>query len=121
MDNALIATIVAAAAEIDAGWSIGLRIESACKVGQTLPASRIWDDGVVTGDLLDGTSAIRIRTTSMDDSPVTAESVAAALATMSIYDGSHLVLLAGEPEGYGEDDGEIIIGEAEVMAVWERA
>ena len=77
---------------------IGVRVqESEFNKGEILDNSYVWVDGEMTDEELDGTCAIRI-----DD---------AQLAVS--YFGKHVAVI-GE---YGEDLGEIIIREAEVLEV----
>lgn len=81
---------------------IGVRVqENEFVKGETLNNSFIWDDGECTEEELDGTCAVRI-----DD---------AELANG--YFGEHVALVGGYYGEYGEDLGEIIIRQAEVLEV----
>lgn len=81
---------------------IGVRVqENEFTEGETLDCSYIWVDGECTDEELDGTCAVRI-----DD---------AELAKG--YFGDHVAIIAGYYGEYGEDLGEIIIREAEVLEV----
>ncbi len=81
---------------------IGVRVqENEFVKGEILNNSFIWDDGECTEEELDGTCAVRI-----DD---------AVLANG--YFGEHVALVGGYYGEYGEDLGEIIIRQAEVLEV----
>lgn len=91
----------------DAYEFYGLRITGeALPVGEIAPESRVWIDGEITDELLDGTSAVK----------VTASSIDRAMRMLSIYPGAHLSLLGSFAMTYGEDDGEIVMREAVVLA-----
>lgn len=94
---------------------VGLRVVDSSEhetgrvnVGDTLPASYVWDDGEWTEDRLDGVSAIEVK--GPDD-------LDAALEAASIYDGDQIVLVGGEHRYRGQDAGEIIIRDAVAYAV----
>ena len=57
---------------------------------------------------LDGTCAVKF-------DPDDERSVKAALETVKMYSGKNLYIIAGDSMEYGNDDGEIIVGEAEVI------
>lgn len=57
---------------------------------------------------LDGTCAIKF-------DPEDESSIMNALETMKMYSGMNLYIIAGDSVEYGNDDGEIIIREAEVI------
>lgn len=81
---------------------IGVRVqENEFNKGEILDNSYVWVDGEMTDEELDGTCAIRI-----DD---------AQLAIS--YFGEHVAVIGGYYGEYGEDLGEIIIREAEVLEV----
>lgn len=87
--------------EYDFGY-IGVRVqEDAFVLGETLNNSFVWIDGEMTDEELDGTCAIRI-----DD---------AKLAKG--YHGDHVAVIGGDHVEYGQDLGEIIIRNAEVLEV----
>jgi len=75
-------------------------------------SSRRWEDGEPTGDVLRGTSAIRIKS---------ASNVDAALLRLTAYVGAY-VLLLGTNSGYehGEDEGEVVLKRPIVLGVWRR-
>ena len=81
---------------------IGIRVqENEFVKGETLDNSFVWIEGECTEEELDGTCAIRI-----DD---------AVLA--NDYYGNHVAIIGGYYGEYGQDLGEIIIREAEVLEV----
>ena len=57
---------------------------------------------------LDGTCAVRFN-------PEDENSTEVALETVKIYSGNNLYIIAGDSMEYGNDDGEIIIRDAEVV------
>lgn len=57
---------------------------------------------------LDGTCAVKF-------DPEDENSIRAALETVKMYSGKNLYIIAGDLAEYGNDDGEIIIREAEVV------
>lgn len=57
---------------------------------------------------LDGTCAVRFN-------PEDENSIEVALETVKIYSGNNLYIIAGDSMEYGNDDGEIIIRDAEVV------
>ena len=114
--------------EIEDGWEIGLRIirggldyfpgRTAPSVGDVLEPSFEWDDGVPTDVVLDGTSTLGVP---VHRGVVDVYGLARVIRLMSDYMFDNpiaVVLLAGEYRGKGTDPGEVLIGDAEVMAVW---
>lgn len=91
------------AEENDLGIEIvGIRFdEEDYKVGESMMESRIWIDGEPTEDYLDGTSALEVNYT-----------------TDAVYSG-RCYLIGGIMGGYGEDENEIIIRNAIVVAIIE--
>mgnify|MGYP000441013560 CR=1 FL=1 len=90
--------------------------------GDILPASQVWEDGDMTDETLEGTSAIRIR-------EIDEKSILEALKLLGAmgkngpngyYFGSRVVLIKGESIGVGEDIGEVIIENAEVVGIWKK-
>ena len=91
--------------------AFGLRSdERDLQIGEIFPASRVWDDGEATEELLDGTSVTGFRY---------AEDAAKALELqLSVYNyGQPLYLVAGNLNSYGEDEGEYILEAAEFLAI----
>lgn len=78
-----------------------------------LPASHVWDDGVMTEETLAGTCAIGV-----DYDPVYDDEEPDWMAIArqhDIYGYEHAyVLVSSEPCDYGEDAGEIIMPDAAV-------
>lgn len=117
-----------AAGDIDPEWTLGLRAISGWgyfspripKVGTVLPSSRHWRDGAPTARRCAGTSAIELKRWS---GRLTTSGVQQALRLLPRYaiealGAKAVVLLAGRAIGRGEDDGELLLEGAEVMAVW---
>lgn len=91
--------------------AFGLRSDDRqIQIGEIFPVSRVWDDGKATEEMLDGTSVTGFRY---------AEDAAKALdLQMSVYNyGQPLYLVAGSVNSYGEDEGEYILEDAEVLAI----
>jgi hypothetical protein len=72
--------------------------------GDILNPSYNWDDGENTGELLAGTSAIEL--------------IGDYSNNLVQYCGAQIALIAGDDAGYGEDCGEILIDNAEVLKTW---
>ena len=89
---------------------IGLRIEENVnyEIGDTANVSRVWDNNELTGETLDGTCCIGMKW---------AEDVERAMEIAKAYCGDRWYLIAGNDAEYGEDDGEIIIEDATVVAI----
>lgn len=62
---------------------------------------------------LNGTCAVKFN-------PDDENSIIAALETVKMYSGKNLYIIAGDSMEYGNDEGEIIIREAEVLTLVER-
>lgn len=75
------------------------------KVGDVFPISRVWTDGEPTDETLLGTACIQ-------------DTHLHCITSTNLYDGT-CYIVCGEDMGYGQDCGEILIGECEVMAVVE--
>lgn len=82
------------------------------KVGDVLPPSKQWDDGIDTGEELAGTSTIGVRSGR-------AEKTVKQMLENN-YFGDQVVLVRGKTKGYGEDSGEMIIDGAEVVSVYAK-
>lgn len=107
----------------------GLRVmpvRHSAKVGDTLQASYRWDDGRKTHERLDGTSAIRVGW----DGELSDEQLARVLYNLGVpgyarpgnggYHGDQIALIGGDSAGEGADEGEVVIRDAKVVAVWPR-
>ncbi len=95
----------------------GVRID-ACRyaVGDSVPPSRVWDDGVVTDEILDGTSALCI---GYDGWDVT--DIAGDVASLEMYrerEGMHVYLVGGTSSCEGNDGQETVIENAEVLHIF---
>ena len=91
-------------------------------VGDILPSSKRWADGNETKEALEGTSAVRIR--NQDE-----KSILDALKNLGalgkngpngFYFGDRIALVKGESIGSGEDVGESIIKNAEIVGIWKK-
>ena len=84
-------------------------------VGDTLGNSFDWADGLTTENELDGTCAVNI------DNPwgeLEADDIECALQTIKDYGSEgQLVLIGGNNAEYGQDQYEIIINNAVVLAI----
>lgn len=85
----------------------GLRIDEGvlAEVGEVARRSRVWADGDLTDQMLDGTSTLAVDKGG-------AQSVLDALA---IYHGDQISLLGSYYRAWGEDDGEVIMRDAVVL------
>lgn len=111
------ATKIAALINATHAAYFGLRVvDETAEEGDQIAPSRVWVDGEVTDDVLDGASAIHIDA----EHGSLEENIAEALARTGIYCGQYILVIAGNAMSYGEDDGEIIIRDAECLACWTR-
>lgn len=95
----------------------GLRAaDDVLAVGDTCPASRVWDNGDPTDEMLDGTSATRIALSGYNDDAVRAALEAAESANAPYHAAHHYVIAADSME-YGEDVDEVVLRNAVVVAV----
>ena len=97
--------IKALKAEYDESLVWGVRWDApGFPVGHIFDASRVWDDGeVVEGEYLNGTCVI-------------SESGLHNVTEFNFYIGTAYIV-CGYHAGYGEDEGEVILSECEVMEV----
>ena len=78
---------------------------SGLEVGHIFDASRVWDDGeIVEGEYLSGTSAVQ-------DTHINRSNLA---DYCTVYSPTAYIV-CGYHAGYGEDIGEVILSECEVM------
>lgn len=90
--------------EWPSGDEVGYRIvQRAYQIGERPRRSRVYEDGELTGEELLGVSAI--------DSRLSLDFIAGIAPQ---YPGDWIVLLEGLFIAYGEDDGEVILDDAEV-------
>lgn len=101
----------------------GIRVEdlqNPGKAGDDLPPSRVWIDGKPTGETLDGTSVLSLKSSDKSE-------VDRALRTMGLKDGSSsgyfgkvIYLVGGDGGSHGEDPGERIVRGAKIVSVYIR-
>lgn len=86
--------------------------------GAELEASYIWEDGVSTDEELGGVSTIGF-TVDQIDGEVSPEEIKAAIEKLSIYDSEQIVIVGGHQniDALHNDDGEIVIADAVIVAV----
>ena len=80
--------------------------------GDKVPASRVWDDGEPTDEMLAGASCLKVAHDGIGPAHILDH-----LARLSSYVGDHVYLVGGHYASYGEDDGEIVIEDAVVIDV----
>ena len=100
----------------DHDGAVGLRAEDTLhEVGSSLKPSRVWEDGIVTDEVLDGTCAIVI---SHDWQYNSVEEIEANIEKycdgIEAY-GKYIYVIAGDLAQAGEDIGEIIIPNAKII------
>jgi hypothetical protein len=104
MNAEMINTIKKIAEEMDLSWDyefVGVRVqEQEFELGTIEHLSHVWDNGDDTGVELDG-----ICVCSLDH------------LGANNYFGNHVAIICGNEAEYGEDDGELIIRDAEVVKV----
>jgi hypothetical protein len=100
----------------DYDGAVGLRgCNTQYKVGKKLRKSHRWDDGNMTRDILDGTSAIVISADWAYDSRSTIINNIAKHAQRVAAYGQYVMVIAGGTAKGGNDIGEIIIPDAKVI------
>lgn len=81
---------------------IGIRVsDSEFVEGEILDNSFVWVDGEMTDEELDGTCAIMLKDAKLANA----------------YHGSHVAIIGSDSMEYGQDLGEIILRDAEVLEV----
>lgn len=81
---------------------IGIRVsENEFTEGEILDNSFVWIDGQMTDEELDGTCAIMLKDANLASS----------------YFGDHVAIIGSDSMEYGQDLGEIILRDAEVLEV----
>lgn len=81
---------------------IGVRVqENEFKVGEILDNSFVWVDGEMTDEELDGTCAVKLEDVQLANG----------------YFGNHVAIIGSDSMEYGQDLGEIILRDAEVLEV----
>lgn len=104
MTRELIETIKGIVDEMDLTYEyeyVGVRVQSQeFSLGKMEHVSHVWDNGNDTGIELDGVCVSRISSLGANE-----------------YWGEHVAIVCGYSAGYGEDDGELVVRDAEVVAV----
>lgn len=81
---------------------IGVRVqEKEFKEGEILDNSFVWVDGEMTDEELDGTCAVKLEDVQL----------------VNGYFGNHVAIIGSDSMEYGQDLGEIILRDAEVLEV----
>lgn len=81
---------------------IGIRVsDNEFEEGEILDNSFVWVDGEITDEELDGTCAIMLKDANLANA----------------YHGSHVAIIGSDSMEYGQDLGEIILRDAEVLEV----
>lgn len=81
---------------------IGVRVQEKEFVkGEILDSSFVWVDGEMTDEELDGTCATKLEDVEL----------------IKGYFGDHIAIIGSDSMGYGQDLGEIILRDAEVLEV----
>ena len=106
MTPEMISAIEEAIEELEMDYTyIGIRTqEEEFELGEIDHLSHIWDDGDDTGEELDGICAISVKADRWQK-------------LVNAYYGDHMAILVGNDADYGEDVGEIIIKDAEVVKI----
>lgn len=95
----------------------GIRaIDDVIEVGEACPNSRVWDNGYVTDDTLDGASATMIKPKSYSDAAIRTALEVAEKANKPYY-AKHHYIIASNNMRVGEDAREGIYRDAVVVAV----
>jgi len=111
----------------DPVYTYGLRVlpsdfTDPVKPRETIPSSFVWQDGDITDEEINGVSTAGIRRSDL-------ESVLAAMKNLGVtgkngpngyYFGSRVVLVRGDSNGSGQDVGETIIRDPEVLGEWKK-
>lgn len=104
MTTEMIENIKKIAEEMDLSWDydfIGVRVqEQEFELGEIDHLSHVWDNGDDTGVELDGICVCNLSRLGVNN-----------------YFGDHVAIICGNEAEYGEDDGELIIRDAEVVKV----
>ncbi len=104
MNAEMIKNIKKVAEEMDLSWDyefVGVRVqEQEFELGTIEHLSHVWDNGDDTGVELDGICVCSLDRLGVNN-----------------YFGDHVAIICGNEAEYGEDDGELIIRDAEVVKV----
>lgn len=87
---------------------IGVRVQDVpFELGEISHCSSVWVDGEETDELLDGICVISV------------SELGRVYKSSSFYFGDHVAVIGGNINAYGEDDGEVILENAEVIEIIE--
>ena len=104
MNAEMIKHIKKVAEEMDLSWDyefVGVRVqEQDFELGAIEHLSHVWDNGDDTGVELEGICVCKLDCLGVNQ-----------------YYGDHVAIICGNEAEYGEDDGELIIRDAEVVKV----
>lgn len=104
MNAEMIKNIKKVAEEMGLSWDyefVGVRVqEQDFELGTIEHLSHVWDNGDDTGVELDGICVCSLNRLGVNN-----------------YFGDHVAIICGNEAEYGEDDGELIIRDAEVVKV----
>ena len=104
MNAEMIKNIKKVAEEMDLSWDyefVGVRVQDQdFELGTIEHLSHVWDNGDDTGVELDGICVCSLDRLGVNN-----------------YFGDHVAIICGNEAEYGEDDGELIIRDAEVVKV----
>lgn len=104
MNAEMIKNIKKVAEEMDLSWDyefVGVRVqEQDFELGTIEHLSHVWENGDDTGVELDGICVCSLDRLGVNN-----------------YFGDHVAIICGNEAEYGEDDGELIIRDAEVVKV----
>lgn len=90
-------------------------------IGTTLNNSRVWSDGEITDEELNGTCALGLSIYDAEDADYELPRIECDLRHLdNQYAGRYIVLLGSNRVKGGEDMGEYIMAQAQVLAVWDR-
>lgn len=98
--------------------TIALRVDDRnYQVGEIMLPSRVWEDGSPTDQTLPGTSGIRVKAGGELADP--AEALSLLLRDYGRVCGRYLYLIGGHYYEWGEDELEVIVKDAEVLAKYD--
>lgn len=101
----------------DCGFAfIGIRRqEPEFELGPVLHDSMVWVDNEMTDESLNGICALDVDVLERHCNLET--SIRAALEQCEIYDGEHVAIIGSDSAEWGEDSGERVMQDAEVVAI----
>ena len=89
------------------------------QVGDTTRNSRDWDfeNDCSSSDELDGTSAVYVDNNWIEDADDLIKRIEDVMDKVEAYDGKQIILIGGQVSEHGDDQDEIIIQDATVLAI----